>query len=86
MTSLLLLCWILLYSGVHVTLESLIKDSELKSTIKDLVRGSGRSHPVGENEVQVNEESVATTEKQQVATWVVTRLNGVPQKEIPMVR
>lgn len=68
-----------------MTLESLIKDSELKSTIKDLVRGSGRSHPVGENEVQVNEESVATTEKQLVATWVVTRLKGVPQKEIPMV-
>lgn len=67
-----------------MTLESLIKDSELKSTIKDLVRGSGRSHPVGENEVQVNE-SVATTEKQQVATGVVTQLNGVPQKEIPVV-
>lgn len=80
----------MLYSGVHVTLESLIKDSELKSTIKDLVRGSGRSHPVGENEVQVNEESVATTEKQQVTTGkeellVVTQLNGVPQKEIPVV-
>lgn len=80
----------MLYSGVHVTLESLIKDSELKSTIKDLVRESGRSHPVGENEVQVNEESVATTEKQQVTTGkeellVVTQLNGVPQKEIPVV-
>ncbi|XP_075638330.1 4-alpha-glucanotransferase DPE2 [Castanea sativa] len=75
---------------VHVTLESLIKDSELKSTIKDLVRGSGRSHPVGENEVQVNEESVATTEKQQVTIGkekllVVTQLNGAPQKEIPVV-
>ncbi|CAL1385793.1 unnamed protein product [Linum trigynum] len=30
---------------VHVTLETLMKDSELKSTIKGLISGSGRSHP-----------------------------------------
>jgi hypothetical protein len=87
---LLLLFWILLYSGTHVTLESLIKDNELKSTIKGLVKGSGRSHPVGENEVQAKEESAATTaQTQQVATGkeklLVTQLNGVPQKEISAV-
>jgi len=32
-------------SGVHVSLESLIKDIELQTTIKDLVRWSGRSVP-----------------------------------------
>uniref|UniRef100_A0A2N9HXH8 4-alpha-glucanotransferase n=1 Tax=Fagus sylvatica TaxID=28930 RepID=A0A2N9HXH8_FAGSY len=74
----------------HVTLESLIKDNELKSTIKGLVKGSGRSHPVGENEVQAKEESAATTaQTQQVATGkeklLVTQLNGVPQKEISAV-
>lgn len=36
-----------------MTLESLVKDKELKSTIKDLIRGSGRSYPpTGEIEVQ----------------------------------
>lgn len=31
--------------GVHVSLESIYKDKELKTTIRDLVRGSGRSCP-----------------------------------------
>jgi len=34
-----------LLSGVHVSLESLIKDIDLQTTIKDLVRWSGRSLP-----------------------------------------
>ncbi|KAG7962175.1 hypothetical protein I3843_09G052400 [Carya illinoinensis] len=72
---------------VHVTLESLMKDNQLKTTIKDLVRGSGRSYPVGENEVQVNEETAATsTEKQLVPNGdeklpVASELTGIPQKE-----
>lgn len=77
-----------LYSGVHVTLESLMKDNELKAAIKDLVRGSGRSYPVvEENEVEVKEETTATsTGKQQVANGKETmplgsELTGVPQKE-----
>ncbi|XP_062004208.1 4-alpha-glucanotransferase DPE2 [Rosa rugosa] len=72
---------------VHVTLEALIKDKELTSIIKDLVRGSGRSHPGKQAEKQVIEESsVATTEKKQIASskekaQVATPLNGVPRKE-----
>lgn len=54
-------------SGVHVTLESLIKDNELISTIKDLVRESGRSHPKVQTVAQAKRESaVPSTEKQQV--------------------
>uniref|UniRef100_A0A1J3EMA5 4-alpha-glucanotransferase n=1 Tax=Noccaea caerulescens TaxID=107243 RepID=A0A1J3EMA5_NOCCA len=34
---------------VHVTLDSLMKDTDLKSTIKTLVSSSGRSVPVGED-------------------------------------
>ena len=51
-----------------MTLESLIKDDELITTIKDLVRESGRSHPRGRLETQPKSESgVSATEKQQVA-------------------
>ncbi|XP_044468053.1 4-alpha-glucanotransferase DPE2 [Mangifera indica] len=66
---------------VHVTLESLLKDKELKATIKDLVRGSGRSHP------QVDEATTAiTSDRQQIANVLQKNptekpLNGVPQKE-----
>ncbi|KAJ0044008.1 hypothetical protein Pint_18428 [Pistacia integerrima] len=66
---------------VHVTLESLLKDKELKMTIKDLVRGSGRSHP------QVDQATAAiTSDKQQIAKVqeknpTVKPLNGVPRKE-----
>ncbi|KAB1222667.1 4-alpha-glucanotransferase DPE2 [Morella rubra] len=77
---------------VHVTLESLMKDNELKAAIKDLVRGSGRSYPVvEENEVEVKEETTATsTGKQQVANGKETmplgsELTGVPQKETLVV-
>lgn len=37
------------HTGVHVTLDSLLKDTDLKSTIKTLVSSSGRSVPVGED-------------------------------------
>ncbi|XP_062166587.1 4-alpha-glucanotransferase DPE2 isoform X2 [Alnus glutinosa] len=47
----------------HVSLESLMKDQKLKATIKDIVRGSGRSYPVGENE----ESEGTSSEKRQVA-------------------
>ncbi|XP_004309467.1 PREDICTED: 4-alpha-glucanotransferase DPE2 [Fragaria vesca subsp. vesca] len=72
---------------VHVTLEALIKDKELTSIIKDLVLGSGRSHPGKHAEKQVIPESaIATTEKKQIASGkekanVATPLNGVPRKE-----
>lgn len=39
-----------IHAGVHVTMESLIKDKELIGIIKDLVCGSGRLH--SENEMQ----------------------------------
>ncbi|KAF9679489.1 hypothetical protein SADUNF_Sadunf06G0020200 [Salix dunnii] len=44
---------------VHVTLESLLKDKELITTIKGLVRGSGRAHPsVQETDEQGNQETI----------------------------
>lgn len=71
-----------------MTLESLMKDNELKTAIKDLVRGSGRSCPVGENEAQLNEETAATSTEKQVVTSGNEKLPlasedspGVPQKE-----
>ena len=33
------------FSGVHVTLESLLDDKDIQATIKDLVTSSGRSFP-----------------------------------------
>jgi len=35
----------LIFSGVHVTLESLLDDKDIQATIKDLVTSSGRSFP-----------------------------------------
>lgn len=61
-----------LVSGVHVTLESLNKDNELKTIIKDLVRWGGRSVPLEDSQAEANlisTSSVADTvsEKQQFA-------------------
>uniref|UniRef100_A0A2P2MKZ0 Uncharacterized protein n=1 Tax=Rhizophora mucronata TaxID=61149 RepID=A0A2P2MKZ0_RHIMU len=80
-----MLC-ITIYAGVHVTLESLVKDKELVSIIKDLVRGSGRSHPpLGEPDAQVNQETVGEiVEKQQPSGEripISKQLSGVPRKE-----
>ncbi|PON44078.1 Glycoside hydrolase [Trema orientale] len=76
---------------VHVTLESLIEDKELITTIKDLVRGSGRSHPGGETESQVKLESAVSTEKQPVANGkekipLVSESHGAPKKDLLAVR
>ncbi|BBH06999.1 disproportionating enzyme 2, partial [Prunus dulcis] len=73
---------------VHVTVEALIKDKELVSTIKDLVSGSGRSHPGGQAERQASHKSaVATTEKQQIASskdkvHLATPLNAVAHETL----
>ncbi|KAL6272198.1 hypothetical protein ACE6H2_022890 [Prunus campanulata] len=73
---------------VHVTVEALIKDKELILTIKDLVSGSGRSHPGGQAERQASHKSaVATTEKQQIASskdkvHLPTPLNAVAQETL----
>lgn len=73
-----LLC--LYTQGVHVTMESLQKDKELKTTIKDLVRASGRSCPPEGQDL-----AASTLDKQQVASSleknpVSKPLSGVPQK------
>ncbi|CAL1352309.1 unnamed protein product [Linum trigynum] len=47
---------------VHVTLETLMKDSELKSIIKGLISGSGRSHP-GSKETEGKSKQVASNGK-----------------------
>ncbi|KAG5556044.1 hypothetical protein RHGRI_006613 [Rhododendron griersonianum] len=72
---------------VHVTLEALVKDKELKSTIKDLIRGSGRSYPpTGEIEVQAGREkgvATAAPTKQQVTAGLekISLLNESPKTE-----
>ncbi|KAK3030340.1 hypothetical protein RJ639_038973 [Escallonia herrerae] len=70
---------------VHVTMELLLKDKELKTTIKDLIRGSGRSYPPSrEAEVHVGHEKVRVApEKQQVSNGqdkvaLTSQLNGIP--------
>ncbi|GMN64331.1 hypothetical protein TIFTF001_033402 [Ficus carica] len=66
---------------VHVTLEYLIKDNELITTIKDLVRESGRSHPRVRTVAQAKRESaVPSTEKHQVEKHQVT--NG--KEKVPL--
>ncbi|KAM6570952.1 hypothetical protein CsatA_015032 [Cannabis sativa] len=75
---------------VHVTLESLIKDDELITTIKDLVRGSGRSYPGGHTEIQAKQElSFSSTQKQPVANEkekISVISQGTPQKDLLAVR
>lgn len=68
---------------VHVTMESLMKDKELKATIKDLIRGSGRSYPPGEAEKQLSGETVQTAlEKRLHVVGGPQKIdNGVLQKE-----
>ncbi|KAJ9179771.1 hypothetical protein P3X46_008099 [Hevea brasiliensis] len=71
---------------VHVTLESLMKDKELKMSIRGLVRGSGRSCP-GETDEQGNKEtSFLVLGKQHVTSSeekisIPKQVNGVPRKE-----
>lgn len=61
---------------MHVTMESLLKDNDLITTIKDLVCGSGRSHPQGS--VSREESATRSTENKQVANENLgMQLNGV---------
>lgn len=69
-----------LFSGSHVTLESLMKDKELQATIKGLSLESGRSvpheaKPASSKPVSVDVE--AGKEKISLAT----ESNGIPKKE-----
>ncbi|OMO61158.1 Glycoside hydrolase, family 77 [Corchorus olitorius] len=68
---------------VHVTMESLMKDKELKATIKDLIRGSGRSYPsLREAEKQLGQETAAIAlEKHHHSGGPEMIRNGVLQKE-----
>lgn len=66
-----------------MSLESLLKDNKLKAAIKDVVRGSGRSYPVGENEEST---STSSEKLQQVANGkeklpLPTRFTAVSQEE-----
>lgn len=64
---------------VHVTLESLLKDKELTTSIKALVRGSGRSYPPAQDvQVNVDPKKAANPEKAggQEKVPLATQLNG----------
>ena len=65
-------------------MESLLKDKDLITVIKDLVRGSGRSYPLQEPEVSEGKGTVP--EKQQAANGLekvpqTTQTNGISKKE-----
>lgn len=66
-------------SGSHVTLEALLKDQELKTAIKDLVRGSGRAYP------RDHEETLAASDQRNqspaLTSTKVQPNGGVSQKE-----
>ncbi|XP_057249169.1 4-alpha-glucanotransferase DPE2 isoform X2 [Beta vulgaris subsp. vulgaris] len=63
----------------HVTLEALLKDQELKTAIKDLVRGSGRAYP------RDHEETLAASDQRNqspaLTSTKVQPNGGVSQKE-----
>lgn len=63
-----------------MTLESLLKDKDLTTTIKDLVRGSGRSSPLSEVEMKAGQYTAAVIPEKivgdQVKIPVATQLNG----------
>lgn len=57
----------MVHAGVHVTLESLLGDKDLKAIIKDLVRSSGRSFPVTVgSDMQGNQNNIAILVKKQI--------------------
>lgn len=61
-----------------------MKDRDLITTIKNLVRGSGRSHPlpVEANTSDSRETGTTTLEKKLVSgEALTTQLNGAPQRE-----
>lgn len=60
-----------------MSLESLTKDKQLKATIKEVIRGSGRSYPVGGNE----ESAGTSSEKKQVPTRKETPLTAVSKEK-----
>lgn len=67
-------CYFCPWSGVHVTLETLLGDEELKGTIKGLVKDSGRSHPVRD---QVNDQGAGGLTVQSDADCKKQMQNGV---------
>ncbi|KAK4392551.1 4-alpha-glucanotransferase DPE2 [Sesamum angolense] len=69
---------------VHVTVESLLEDKELISSIKGLVHGSGRSCPPSQGDELRLGKSKKDSVKQPAGTGeahVASQLNGIPKKE-----
>ncbi|XP_011079098.1 4-alpha-glucanotransferase DPE2 [Sesamum indicum] len=71
---------------VHVTLESLLEDKELISSIKGLVHGSGRSCPSSHGDELGLGKSSKDSVKQPAGNGkgedhVASQLNGIPKKE-----
>lgn len=80
---------------MHVTLESLLKDNELKTSIKNLVRWSGRSFPHEDSQVEASPVSAssvaeAVSDKKIAGATDKIRLpsesNGVQPKDPVAVR
>ncbi|KAL0316723.1 UNVERIFIED_CONTAM: 4-alpha-glucanotransferase DPE2 [Sesamum radiatum] len=69
---------------VHVTVESLLEDKELISSINGLVHGSGRSCPPSQGDELRLGKSSKDSVKQPAGTGeahVASQLNGIPRKE-----
>ncbi|XP_058079209.1 4-alpha-glucanotransferase DPE2 [Magnolia sinica] len=69
---------------VHVTLESLAEDTDLKGAIKDLVVASGRSYPPAEGDENTAAISIPATKQLEIGEGKilqVTHLNGTPKMQ-----
>ncbi|CAM8985551.1 unnamed protein product [Rhodiola kirilowii] len=68
---------------VHVTMESLLEDTELTYTIKDLVQSSGRSCPSGQPETSpIKDAATVATETTTKLKTSGAEVNGAPKKPV----
>lgn len=67
------LIFIMLRTGVHVTLDSLMLDEDLKTIIKDMVLSSGRSDPVNETNASSSEKKLMEKVQEKISA---VQING----------
>lgn len=63
----------MLRTGVHVTLDSLMLDKDLKTIIKDMVLSSERSYPVNETNASSSEKKLMEKVQEKISA---VQING----------
>lgn len=63
----------MLRTGVHVTLDSLMLDKDLKTIIKDMVLSSERSYPVNETNASSSEKKLMEKVQEKISS---VQING----------